>query len=78
MKFRDASVPIMFVAIVLTFILPIPAALLDFLLAINVMVAGIILLNTVYLKEPLEISIFPSLIVITLAFLFVRLLRRLA
>lgn len=65
MKFRDASVPIMFVAIVLTFILPIPSFLLDFLLAINVIIAGIILLNTVYLKEPLEISIFPSLIVIT-------------
>jgi len=65
MRFKDMSVPIIFVAIILTFILPIPEFLIDFLLAINVMVSGIILLNTLYLKEPLQLSIFPSLIVIT-------------
>jgi len=65
MRFREASVPVLFVAIVLAFILPIPSAVLDFLLAINMAIAGVILLNTVYLKEPMEISIFPSLIVIT-------------
>ncbi|MGI6778773.1 MAG: flagellar biosynthesis protein FlhA [Acetivibrionales bacterium] len=65
MRFKEATVPIMFVAIILTFIIPIPSIVLDFLLAVNVMVSGIILLNTVYLKEPLELSIFPSLIVIT-------------
>jgi len=65
MKFKDMSVPIIFVAIILTFILPIPDFILDFLLAINIMVTAIILLNTVYLTEPLQLSIFPSLIVIT-------------
>ena len=65
MRFRDTSVPIIFVAIILTFILPIPDFILDFLLAINIMVSAIILLNTVYLTEPLQLSVFPSLIVIT-------------
>lgn len=65
MKFRDTSVPIILVGIILTFILPIPDFLLDILLAVNIMVTAIILLNTVYLKEPLQLSIFPSLIVIT-------------
>lgn len=65
MKFRDTAVPIMFIAIILAFILPIPEGILDFLLAVNIIVAAIIMLNTVYLKEPLQLSIFPSLIVIT-------------
>lgn len=65
MRFRDAAVPIVIVAIILAFIIPIPDYVLDFLLAINIMVTAIILLNTVYLKEPLQLSIFPSLIVVT-------------
>jgi flagellar biosynthesis protein FlhA len=65
LKLKDASVPVIFVAIILTFILPIPEFILDILLAVNIMVTAIILLNAVYLKEPLELSIFPSLVVIT-------------
>lgn len=55
----------MFVGIILTYILPIPEFILDVLLAINIILSAIILLNTVYLKEPLQLSIFPSLLVIT-------------
>lgn len=65
MRLRDASVPIMLVAVILTFILPIPDNVLDFLLAINIILTAVIMLNTLYLKEPLELSIFPSLIVVT-------------
>lgn len=65
MKFRDASVPVLFVAIILTFILPIPDFVLDFLLAINIVITAVILLNSVYLTEPLQLSIFPSLVVVT-------------
>ncbi len=65
MKLRDASVPIMIVGIVVSIILPIPGFVLDVLLAINLILSVIILLNTVYLKEPLQLSIFPSLLVIT-------------
>lgn len=65
MRFKDASVPIIVVGIVLAFILPIPGFVLDVLLAINIILSVIILLNTVYLREPLQLSIFPSLLVIT-------------
>ena len=65
MKFRDATVPIIFISIILAFILPVPDFILDFLLAINVILAAIILINTLYLTEPLQLSIFPSLLVIT-------------
>lgn len=65
MKIKDYSVPLIIVAIVLAFILPLPGAVVDILLAINIIFTIIILLNTVYLKEPLQLSIFPSLLVIT-------------
>lgn len=57
--------PLIIVAIVLAFILPLPGAVVDVMLAINIIFTVIILLNTVYLKEPLQLSIFPSLLVIT-------------
>lgn len=64
MRFKDSSVPIIFIAIILTFIIPVPELLLDILLAINVIVTAIILINTFFMKESLEFSIFPSLLVI--------------
>jgi len=65
LKFRDASVPIIVVGIVIAIILPIPGVILDILIAVNLILTVIILLNTVYLKEPLQLSIFPSLLVMT-------------
>lgn len=65
MRFRDSTIPIMFVAIIITLVIPLPSFILDFLLAINIMLAAIILINTLYMKEPLQMSIFPSLLVIT-------------
>lgn len=65
MRVRDASIPVIIVGIILAFILPIPGFILDILLAINIILSVIILLNTVYLTEPLQLSIFPSLLVVT-------------
>lgn len=65
MRLRETTVPLIVIGIVLAFILPIPGFILDILIAINIMLSVIILLNTVYLKEPLQLSIFPSLLVIT-------------
>ncbi len=68
MRFKDITVPIIIVSIVLAFIIPLPGVMVDILLAINIMVSVIILLNTVYMKEALQLSIFPSLLVITTLF----------
>lgn len=64
-RLKDASVPIIIVGIVIAIILPVPGMILDVLIAFNLILSVIILLNTVYLKEPLQLSIFPSLLVIT-------------
>lgn len=68
MRFRDVSVPIMIVAVILMFILPIPDLILDILLSINIMLSAIILLNTIYLKDALQLSIFPSFLVFATVF----------
>lgn len=64
-KLNNFFIPIVVIISILNLILPIPAFLLDFLLAINIILAAIIMLNTIYLKTALDLSIFPTLIVIT-------------
>jgi flagellar biosynthesis protein FlhA len=68
LRARDVSLPAVIVAIVLAFILPLPGTVIDVLLAINIMISVIILLNTIYMKEALQMSIFPSLLVMTTLF----------
>jgi flagellar biosynthesis protein FlhA len=54
--------------IVFVIILPLPEFLLDILLTINISLAILILLLTVFTKHVLEMSIFPSLLLITTLF----------
>lgn len=65
MKLGDMSVAIIIVSIILIIILPIPSFILDILLAINISLAVVIMLNTIYSKEALDMSIFPSMLLIT-------------
>jgi flagellar biosynthesis protein FlhA len=53
------------IASVLVIMVPLPPALLDVLLAANITVAVIVLLTTIYVRTPLEFSIFPSLLLAT-------------
>ncbi len=61
----DLILPIGVVASVLVIIVPMPAGLMNLLLSANITVAVIILLTTVYIRTPLEFSIFPSLLLAT-------------
>lgn len=56
------------VVVVLFLIIPLPTALLDFLLIINIGLSIMILMITMNIKETLEFSIFPSLLLITTLF----------
>ncbi len=58
------AVPVGVVGIVLLLVVPLPAALLDVLLAINITAALVILLTSMYVQRPLDFSIFPSLILV--------------
>jgi flagellar biosynthesis protein FlhA len=53
------------IASVLVILVPLPAALMDVLLAANITVAVLVLLTTIYVRTPLEFSVFPSLLLAT-------------
>ena len=56
------------IVIVGMMIIPLPPALLDLLLTVNVAASVIILLVAVYTDEPLKFSVFPSLLLVTTLF----------
>ena len=65
---QNNAVTLFVVVIVLFMIIPIPGALLDILLVINISLSVIILVITMSISEALEFSIFPSLLLITTLF----------
>ncbi len=62
---QDLVLPVVIIASVLVIMVPLPPALMDVLLAANITVAVIVLLTTIYVRTPLEFSIFPSLLLAT-------------
>lgn len=65
LKFLNNLVAIFVILIVAFLIIPLNTALLDFMFILNLTLSLVILLTTMYIKEPLELSIFPSLLLIT-------------
>ncbi|EXG83369.1 flagellar biosynthesis protein FlhA [Clostridium sp. ASBs410] len=59
------SVVIFVITIVLLLIIPLPPFLLDVMIIINISLSMIILLITMNIREPLEFSIFPALLLVT-------------
>ncbi|HOG33601.1 MAG TPA: flagellar biosynthesis protein FlhA [Petrotogaceae bacterium] len=67
-KNLDVVFSVLIVVMVLLMVLPIPTFLLDFLQLFNIALSIIILLSTLYVKRALDISSFPSLLLITTLF----------
>lgn len=68
MKWTDILVPMAVVGIVLLMIIPVPDTIIDFLLSINIAVSLLILLISMFNQEPLQFSIFPSMLLVTTVF----------
>ncbi len=49
-------------------LIPLPAYMLDFLLALNITLAVLVLIVSLYIQSPLDISVFPGLLLITTLF----------
>ncbi|MDO2935600.1 flagellar biosynthesis protein FlhA [Paeniglutamicibacter sulfureus] len=67
MKFASLSkiaVPLGVVGIIMLLVVPVPAALLDVLIAVSILLALVILLTTMFVKRPLDFSVFPSLLLV--------------
>lgn len=68
MKIKEAFLGIFIILIVLVLIIPIPSFLLDFLFMINVFFAVLILLDAIYSKKALDMSMFPTILLVTTLF----------
>ena len=67
-KKNDLFMGIYLLSAVLFFIISIPSWLLDILLAFNIGVAMVILFNTLFAKEVLDMASFPTLLLFTTIF----------
>ena len=61
----DYLLPIGIIACLMVIFVPLPPMVMDVLLAANISMAVVILLATVYARSPLELSVFPSLLLVT-------------
>ncbi|HNV69302.1 MAG TPA: flagellar biosynthesis protein FlhA, partial [Candidatus Ozemobacteraceae bacterium] len=68
LKNRDVIFSFGIVSIVIMMVVPLPPAMLDVLMALNIALSVTILLVTLYTKEALEFSAFPSLLLIATLF----------
>ena len=67
-SYSDVILAVAVVGIIGVLIIPIPTAFLDLLLAANISLSLVILLSTLYLKRPLEFSVFPGLLLVVTLF----------
>lgn len=68
MKFRDFIVLFGVILIVLMLIIPLPPWLLSFFIIVNITLALIVILVSMNMQEPLQFSIFPSLLLLLTLF----------
>mgnify|MGYP001036226328 CR=1 FL=1 len=65
LKHTDIVIAFGVVVVLFFMILPIPPMIMDIALSFNITLALVILLTTTYVKEPLELSSFPSILLLT-------------
>ena len=67
-RIPQIAIPLLIVGIIAVMVVPLPSGLLDLLLATNIAMAILILLTAMLVKEPLEFSVFPALLLVTTLF----------
>lgn len=68
MKKTDLAIGIYLMAAIIFLIIPMPSFLLDFLLALNISIAMIIMFNALFSQEVLNMSTFPTILLFTTVF----------
>ena len=67
-KKADVFMPLVVVGILVVMIIPVHATILDIFLTLSISISLIILLVSLYIKEPLDFSTFPSVLLISTLF----------
>ena len=60
-KYRGLIVPVSFVLMLGVLLVPVPPAVMDVLICLNMSLAVVVLLTTIQMQKPLDFSVFPSL-----------------
>ena len=68
LKNSDFLFAFLFILIILMMVIPLPPAVIDFLLSCNIALSVMILLTTTYITNPLQFSVFPSLLLFATLF----------
>src|ERR1700751_5984234 len=64
----ESAVPLLLVGVVLLMVVPLPAFLLDLMLATSLALAVALLLISINIERPLDLSAFPSILLFTTLF----------
>jgi flagellar biosynthesis protein FlhA len=65
---KEGFVPMAAVIAILMLVIPVPAFVLDVFLILNIALAVTVLVSTMFIKEALDLSVFPSLLLLTTLF----------
>ena len=60
----DIMLALGFIGIISVLVIPLPTGLLDFALAFNITFSIVVLLTTLYVTRPLDLSVFPGMLLI--------------
>ncbi|MCR5833056.1 MAG: flagellar biosynthesis protein FlhA [Selenomonadaceae bacterium] len=67
-KYSDVIIAVTLVMIVIMMIIPLPTPLLDMLICLNITIALVVIMSAIYNEEALDLSVFPSLLLVTTLF----------
>jgi flagellar biosynthesis protein FlhA len=67
-RLSQVGIPLGIVSIIVMMVVPLPSALLDVLIAMNITGALLVLLVAMFVKRPLDFSIFPSILLVMTLF----------
>ena len=67
-RYSDVIIAVTLVMIVIMMIIPLPTALLDVLICLNITIALVVIMSAIYNEEALDLSVFPSLLLVTTLF----------
>src|SRR5437016_8286081 len=65
---RGMVLPAGVISLLMVILVPLPPAVLDFLLIVNITLSVIVMVTTIYVQSPLEFAVFPSLLLATTMF----------
>ena len=67
-RYRPLLVPVGVIGLIAVIVVPLPPFIMDMMIAANIALAALILMTTIFVKSPLEFSVFPSLLLGTTLF----------